>query len=86
MQQKDSANMQELRQQDLTMMETERQRRPIRHARASQGAPLAFLLAVGIAALALLYLGARELVLPMLFLSLPLATVWLIVNNWQSRD
>ncbi len=59
------------------MQGTEPARRRRSGALAAFAPPLAFLLVVGVSAMALLYLGARDLVLPMLFLSLPLATLWL---------
>ena len=86
MQTEDSADMQHLQGQQIDL----RGESPATGARPTAFAafipPLAFLLVVGLSAMGLLYLGARDLVLPMLFLSLPLATLWLIVNDRQRRD
>ncbi len=54
--------------------------------RPSLAAPLIFLVFVGVATLILLYVGERQFVVPMLFLSLPLATIWLIVIDRRRRD
>ena len=87
MQQEDSAKLRNLQGQD-----TDSEQRPAQGGDARSGTltafapPLVFVLVVGVAAMGLLYLGARDLVLPMLFLSLPLATLWLIVNDRQRRD
>lgn len=86
MQREDSAKMQELHGHRLDMRAAPPSSKLRRSALAAFVPPLAFLLAVGLSALGLLYLGARDLVLPMLFLSLPLATLWLIVNDRQRRD
>lgn len=83
MQKREPAMMQEMQGQQVSTDDRPQRAAP---SRTSIVAPLIFLLCVGIAAIALLYLGVRDLVLPMLFLSLPLATLWLIVNDRQRRD
>ncbi len=53
--------------------------------RSSLAAPLLLLLFVAMATFILLYTGSRNLVVPLLFLSLPLATLWLIVIDRRRR-
>ena len=38
------------------------------------------------ATLILLYIGSRKFVVPLLFLSLPFATLWLVVIDRRRRD
>jgi hypothetical protein len=54
--------------------------------RPSLAVPLLFLLFVGMATIILLEIGARDGVVPLLFLSLPVATLWLIVIDRRRRD
>ena len=54
--------------------------------RPSFAVPLLFLLFVGMATIILLEIGARDGVVPLLFLSLPVATLWLIVIDRRRRD
>ena len=81
-----NAEMRELNGQELGLRAPTPTRDQRPGAFAAFAPPIVFLLAVGLSAMGLLYLGARDLVLPMLFLSLPLATFWLIVNDRQRRD
>lgn len=60
--------------------------RPATTESSSHAAPLLFLLFVGMATLILLYIGSRKFVVPLLFLSLPFATLWLVVIDRRRRD